>query len=113
MNRSYSHPVVRSISVIGVACALLTPSCGGSQPEPETPGAIESPPPSVAPAPVESAASTPPPAASAEPAPEPRAERRKGHRHHGMAAMLLMNVKSLELKPAQKTEVSAIEADLE
>ncbi|HEY6559829.1 MAG TPA: Spy/CpxP family protein refolding chaperone [Polyangiaceae bacterium] len=110
MNRSYSSRFAfLPVSVLSVACVFLTASCGGSQP---APAPAESPAAPVAPAPVVAEPSAPPAAAPAEPAP-PHAERRKGRRHHGISAMLLMSVHSLELKPEQKTEVAAIEADLE
>lgn len=113
MNRSYSsRAVFLPISVLSVACVLLTPGCGGSQTEPNAPVPAETPAAPVAPAPVVAEPSAPPAAAPAEPAP-PHAERRKGRRHHGISGMLLMSVHSLELEPAQKTEVAAIEADLE
>jgi Spy/CpxP family protein refolding chaperone len=111
MNRSYSSRFAfLPVSVLSVACVFLTASCGGSQPEPTAPMPAESPAAPVAP--VVAEPSAPPTAAPAEPAP-PHAERRKGRRHHGISAMLLMSVHSLELKPEQKTAVAAIEADLE
>ena len=113
MNRSYARSPFLPIHVLGIACALLSAACGGGQPEPATPAPAETAPPPVAPAPVVAEPSAPPAAAPPESTPPPRAERRKGRRHHGVTALLLMSVKSLELEPEQKTEVAAIEADLE
>jgi Spy/CpxP family protein refolding chaperone len=113
MNRSYFRSSHLTVHVLGMACALLGAGCGGGQPEPATPAPAQTAPAPIAPAPVVSEPSPSPAAAPADAARPPRAEHRKGRRHHAMTALLLMSVNSLELEPKQRTELAAIEADLE
>jgi Spy/CpxP family protein refolding chaperone len=92
--------------VLGLGLAIL-PACGGSEPPPAPP-----PPPPVAttppPAPPPPPATTPPPAAEAAPPPAP-----KHHHGHGMDALLMTSLDSLDLKPEQKTAIDGIESDME
>jgi Spy/CpxP family protein refolding chaperone len=94
--------------VLGLGLAIL-PACGGSEPPPAPP-----PPPPVAttpppaPPPPPPADTTPPPAAEAAPPPAP-----KHHHGHGMEALLMTSLDSLDLKPEQKTAIDSIESDME
>jgi len=104
----FSQPRCALFILLGLGFALL-PACGGSEPPAAAP---PPPPPPVAaaptpPPPPPPPAATPAPAAEAPPAAPPK------HHGHGMEAMLIASLDSLELKPEQKTAVESIESDLD
>lgn len=95
-----------------VCTGLLAAACGGEEPPPAAP---PPPPPMVAPAPVETTtAATPPPAApeAPPPAPAPPPEEHAHPHHPTMVGMLIEGLSAVQLKPEQKPQIDAIEADL-
>src|SRR5262249_14739688 len=98
------------VCVGAVALALLSQACGGSQSEPAAPP-LPPPPPAAPPPPPGAVAPAPPPAlVEAAPAPPPAPPPRH---HHGMAALFFSSMRSVDLKPEQKTAVDGIEDELE
>jgi protein CpxP len=93
--------------------AAFTPACGGSQPNEPPAAPPPAPPPAMAPAaPVAATPPAAPPAGSAEAPPAAPPEKHEEH-HHGMAALFISSLKSIDLKPEQKSVVDGIESDME